>query len=1034
MWNFFLRNTRFTFLLIISLTLLGMFSLTQIPKESSPEVKIPYGIVTTSLPGAAAPEVETLVTNEIERGLSGSLKNVKQITSTSAEGFSSVIIEFNANVDLSKAITDLKSSVDSISPRLPKDATSPVVSEVDLNDQPVMQIAFASNRSDSEFATLAKQLEKELEAVTGVAKVEISGVRTRAVNIVINPETLTRYQLSLNEVINALASANNTFPIGQIVNNNTAYNISFDGKIKSSEEIADLPIANRGGSNIYVRDIATVDDGLAPATTISRLSLETNPAETAITINIYKTTGFDITKLTKAVNREITNLQRPGQILEGVDSFTLFDMGEIITNDLKNLSTSGLITVTLVIGVLMIAIGWREGLVAGISVPLTFMISFIALYLSGNTFNFISLFSLILGIGILVDSGIVIVEGMNRRMKDDPNIDKVAAAKLTIKDFASPVTSGTLTTVAMFAGLFVVGGIIGEFIYSIPFTLVSVLLASLLVSLGFVPLISTILLRRKNRTHLEEKQIAYARDLEIWYQKQLRTLVESPRKQKYFLRSLYLGLAVAIMMIPLGVVPATFFEAGDAEEIIIDIELPEGSLKEETDIVTRQVEEVLYQYPDTIKAFTTTIGSSNAYSGTGAAAGGKVANIFIALQDKRKLSSQQLNEQLRQKTEDIANAKIIFSELASGPPTGGAIVINLFGDDLAELSLVADNIANHLRSLDGVTNISSSNKNNSTEFVFRLDKAKAKMVGLDPQTVSATLRAAVYGTEATSLTTLEESIPVMVKLNLTSDIASPIGNTNYTTITTLENLSLSTPTGDSVPLSSLVTTSLREANSSISHQDQKRIVTVTTDVEPGFNVRQVNAQIKTELTTAEFIPNTVTLSFGGETMEADESFGDLGLALLVGLLLMLSILVIEFNSFRHTFYILAIIPFSLIGIIFGLAITGNALSFPALMGFIALTGIVVNNSILLIDSMNALRRLNPDQEISEVVIKAASGRLRPILLTTVTTVIGLVPLLFSDPIWAPLANAVMFGLTFSVIITLALVPVIYLRKPGKLTK
>jgi len=1021
MWSFFIKHNRFSFLLMFSLLILGIFSINQVPKESSPEVTIPYGIVTTTMPGASATEIETLITNEIERGLSGTISDVKKITSTSAEGMSTVIVEYNTSADIDESITDLKSAMDTIATRLPNDANTPFVSDFNLNEMPVMQIAFSSERSDMELSELAKSLERELESVSGVSKVEVSGVRSRAVNITINPETLTRYDLTLNEVTSALSAANNTFPIGSIINNDTIYNVTFRGDIKNTEEIANLPIVNRGGSNVYLRDIAVIEDGLAPETSISRLSIDGQPSESAMTVNVYKTSGYDITRLAKAVNQKIENLKESGEILDGVHTYTMQDMGEMIARDLKNLSTSGLITVILVVGVLMIAIGWREGLVAGIAVPLSFTISFIGMYIFGNTINFLSLFALILGIGILVDSGIVVVEGINRRMKENQDIDKNEAAEMTVRDFASPITAGTLTTVGMFSGLFVVGGIIGDFISSIPFTLIFVLLASLLVALGFLPLVATLVLKRKNRTKMEQLQLEYSHKAEEWYKERLLKIINSAFYQRWFLRGIFGLLFLAIALIPMGLVKVVFFDEEDAKEMTVTIELPEGSVKERTDIITRQVEDILYEYPEMIEAFSTTVGPTE-----------KSASIFIVLKDGREMSSLEFGEELNTKTSEIAGANISYSQISSGPPTGAAISLNLFGDDLDELRIATDLVSDAIRHVEGVTNVDSSNKNNSNEFVFTLDKDRTIASGLTPQTVSMMLRTAVYGSEATSITTLDESIPVMVRLNLTGLSETEAGSTNHANISALENIMIGTPSGNNIPLSSLVTTSLREANTSIAHEDQKRIMSVTADIASGYNIREVNTVVREYIESNDVLPEGITMSFAGEQAEMDEAFADLFLALIVGVILMLSMLVLEFNSFRHTYYVLSIIPFSLIGVLFGLAITGNSLSFPAIMGFIALTGIVVNNSILLIDSMNVLRRNNPEKPIKDVVVEASVSRLRPILLTTATTVVGLIPLLFSDPMWAPLANAVIFGLMFAVVITLVLIPVIYLRKPGKI--
>ncbi len=547
MLDFFIRNDKFAYLVLVALLAVGGYSLVSIPKESSPEVVIPVGLVSVVYPGAPAVDVESLITNEIERGLT-SLENVKKITSTSREGFSSVMVEFEADADIDESIQALKDQVDAIERELPTDAEDAVVTEVDFVDQPVLTIALSGELTDFEYATLADQVEKEIEAVAGVSRVEFQGVRSREVAVLVDQTALVRYDLTLSEIISGLRNANVAFPIGQIVNDGISYNIAFEGDITGSEVVRDVAIATRGGQPVYVRDVAIVEDGLAPANSLSRLSVAGAPSMNSITMNVYKRSGGDITKITAAVNERVEVLKQPNELLDSVETVVVLDSGDMIKKDLVNLSTSGLQTVVLVVLVLMLAIGWREGLLAGAAVPLSFLFGFIGLYFSGNTINFLSLFSLILGIGILVDSAIVMVEGINRAMKDNPTINKKEAAIAATKKFAAPLISGTLTTVAMFTGLFIVSGIIGQFIASIPFTLIFLLFASLFVAIAIVPLFAATFLHRKNTSTFEERQVAFAHKLEHWYKEILRPYLYSEHKQQQFLALLSAALVFALSL------------------------------------------------------------------------------------------------------------------------------------------------------------------------------------------------------------------------------------------------------------------------------------------------------------------------------------------------------------------------------------------------------------------------------------------------------------------------------------------------------
>ncbi|MCA9362282.1 efflux RND transporter permease subunit, partial [Candidatus Kaiserbacteria bacterium] len=415
----------------------------------------------------------------------------------------------------------------------------------------------------------------------------------------------------------------------------------------------------------------------------------------------------------------------------------------------------------------------------------------------------------------------------------------------------------------------------------------------------------------------------------------------------------------------------TFFEQSDVDWVIIELENPEGTTKEVTDIGIRRVEELLYDEPD-IDSFSTTVGSGSQFGSM--ASGEKFANIFINLSLDRNRTSTEMVEDLRNEMAVLKDLKVTVSQPSDGPPTGAAIIIKFLGDDLQEITRLANASAEIFRNLPGTVNVETTTNNNSTEFVLELDRAKAAALGLDAFTVSQIARTAVYGTEATSLTTIDEDINVVVRLNVNNSDTVTADTATVTTIDQLEQITVPTRDG-SVPLSAIVTTSLRESSSVISHEGGKRVVGVTADVATGFNAREVQTEALARITAELEIPTGVELSTGGgETDESNQAFAEMGLALIVGVLLMIGILVLQFNSYLHMRYVLSILPYSLIGIMFGLAVTFNPLSFPSIMGFIALSGIVVNNSILLIDLMNRMRREAPSRDISEIVLDSASKR------------------------------------------------------------
>lgn len=1026
-WSFFIRKTRFSYLLIVTLVIFGISALFSMPRESNPEVSIPIGIVSTALPGASALDVETLITNKIEEKLKNNLDDVKNLTSSSREGISSIVVEFDASANLDKSIQELKDEVDAAAPDLPDEATDPFVFQVDFANDPILIFAVSGDLPPSEFQRLAKDIEREIKAVKDVSDVSIDGNREREVQVIVNKEALSTFGLNLVDIVSGISQTNSTLPAGSISVNEIEYNVQFEGDIDDPREIADIAILSVGGKPVYVRDVAIVIDGFEEQTTISRISIDGKPSKSSLSFNVFKQTGRgDITKITSAVQERLVELQQPGYMLDGLETLVIFDTGEFLLEDLTTLTRSGMYTIMLVMLILFITLGWREALIAGSAIPLSFLIAFIGLNATGNSLNFISLFSLILAVGVLVDSAIVIVEGINTRMKRW--VDKREAALSTIKEFNIPITSGTMTTVAVFAPLFFVSGIVGEFIKGIPYTIIFLLLASLLVALGLVPLISSVFMRRRMTSTLEKKQTRYAKKLRDWYAVELKSFLESRRKKLLFVSSLFVLFIIAVSLPITGIVKTIFFDQGDADFAVVEVELPQGTVLSRTDLETRKVEEILLTEPD-IDAFSLTVGAGSPFGSQ--SSGSKFANAFLLLKDTddRDRTSLDIIDSLREKFALITTSQVRANQPADGPPVGTPVVIKFLGDDLQELNSLAENASELLASIPGTSDIVTSTKNDGTQFVLEIDKAKATELGLNSSLVSQTLRAAIHGIEATTINNIEEDIDVVVKLNLNTNYRDP-HDTNRTTVDAIRQIEIQSSYG-AVLLGSILTTSIAQNSTTIAHEDARRVSIVESELTSTGNVREIIEEFKDRIDEIN-IPPSVTVVYGGENEETDQSFKDMGVAFIVGVILMFFILVLQFNSIRYAGYIIMVIFLSLIGIFFGLLITNQPLSFPSLMGLIALSGIVVNNAIIMIDAINKLRLRNPERAVQAMVIEGAASRLRPVLLTTITTVIGLFPLTFASALWAPLAWSIIFGLSFTVVVTLFFIPMLYNRKPGSL--
>lgn len=1020
LWTFFLKKRQFTVLLMVALICAGTFSLLSIPKESSPEVRIPVGIVTTVFPGASAEDVEEIVTNEIESAVQN-LESLDKLTSTSREGISMVTVQFDASADLDKSIQDLKDAIDSAKPNLPEEANDPIVSEVNFAEQPVLVISVTGDYAPAILTQLGDELESDLENVKGVSRVDVSGVREREVQVVVHRDKLDQYGLRLTDVVAAIRSSNASLPIGAITVDDVEYALNFEGDITEASQIGDITVATQGGANIYIRDIADIVDGLQRPVSISRASKDGEPSRSSLTLNVFKSSGGNIVATADAVKERLAELENTK--LAGSDVVVSLDLGDQVNHDLTELTRVGFETMFLVMLTLLLTIGWRESLVAGASIPLSFLIAFIGLQWSGNTINFVSLFALILAIGILVDSGIVVTEAIHTRMRRYPS--KLEAAEASLREYAWPLIAGTMATVAMFAPLFFISGIVGEFIKSIPFTLIFVLFASIFVALGLVPLIA-IMFTTTESNRLEKRQEHYTHDFQEWYRRKLSALLDNRRHQKIFLWAIGIGFIVALALPISGLLKTTFFPQEDIDFIFAEIEKPQGTILEETDVVVRQVEEALYGVSD-VEAFATTVGGSSALTGNAVTSGGNLANITILLTKDRKKTSTEIATEIRDAVGTIPGAIVRISEPNNGPPSGAPVLITFLGDDLDELERVTQRAENLLASIEGATDIQSSVKDNGLEFSLTVDRAKAAYYGLSPSLIAQTLRTAVHGATATTIRGAEDDIDVVVKLDLNPLYSDPSETTRIDP-DALRSIAIPTAQGP-VLLGTVLDTSLERGKSAISHDDRKRIETVSSQVTGSATAIEITNEFQRRASELE-LPESITMKIGGETEDVNQSFAEMGYAFIAGLVLMIAIMVVQFNSIRHALYLILMVILSLIGVFGGLFITAQTLSFSSVVGIIALAGVIINHAIILTDSVHRLATTRKDLSSKEIVVEAAVSRLRPIFLTTVTTVVGMIPLAGASALWGPLAFAIMFGLAFSMILTLIMIPILTYRWPG----
>ncbi len=1026
LWNFFLSRRAFTILTIVSLLAAGTYALFAMPKESTPEIVIPIGVVTTILPGATASDVEQLITNELEPAIRN-VANIDTVTSSSQSGVSVITAQFVATADIETAIQDLRNAVEGARGDLPSDAEVPTVTKVDFQNQPILMIGIGTDLAPETLTKLGEDLKDDLISVPGVSRVEVTGTRAREVSVIVRREALERHNLRPEQIITALRSANASAPAGVLTIDDIDYPIQFEGDIGEVATIASIPVTTPSGE-ITVGDVATIVDGFEKANSLSRIKINGEEAQFALSLNVYKASGGSILEVSDRVKERLKELE--DTLLEGSDAIVTYDAADEVRISISELSTSGLQTIALVFIVLLVAIGFKEALIAALAIPLSFMIAFLGMYATGNTINFISLFALIIAIGILVDSGIVVVEGIHTNRAK--GLDAMSAARKAVKDFGWPLIAGTMTTVAVFVPLFFLSGIIGQFIKSIPFTIVVVLIASIVVALGFVPTIALKFIKHEESRFAKKREALWTA-LGSWYRGRMGWLFANRVAQRVFYAVLAVSLIGAFALPVTGALKVSMFPPSDYDLFYIEVELPQATTLSETDRVTRAVEELAAQTPY-LESMMTTVGATSAFNANGAGSGTKYANITVNLkEDRNGVTSLDITDALRTEVAslDFGNASVSVYDAEGGPPSGAPVVVKIWSNSTDQLAVATEQIERTVKETPGTRDITSSLANDGTELTIAIDREQANEYGLSTADIASALRIAVAGNETTKVRIDGDDIEVRTLLDLNENFSTP-EETTIATADDIRSIPIATSRG-TVPLGTFVTITASRTSAVISHEDGMRIGTVNAYLTEGANVVEVTNAVR-ERAEASELPQGVRLTYGGEDEEIRQTFTEMLIALIAGLVLMFAILVLEFDTFTKSLRLLSAIPLSLTGVLWGLWVAGQPLSFTAFLGIIALAGVIINHGILLLDALNTRRLENPGIAPDTLVLDTAESRLRPILLTTVTTVVGMIPLTLVSAMWAPLAFTIAFGLIYGTLLTLVFIPLLSFRREVKRTR
>ncbi|MGB0756868.1 MAG: efflux RND transporter permease subunit [Patescibacteria group bacterium] len=1018
--GFFIKNYRFTYLIIFAILLVGFFAMFTLPREADPEVKVPIAVVTTVYLGASPTDVEDLVTNEIEEKVKN-LDDLKEYTSTSGAGISSVVVEFDANADLKDSYQKLRDAVDEASPNLPETAEEPVVTEIRVSDIPIVTYSLVGELTDVELKQYADLLQDNFEGIQNVSDVVILGGIEREFQVIVDQKRLAGFGLTLSQVSGAIQQANINVPAGDIEIDGFNYSVRVEGKFETAREIADIVVANRGDATIYVRDVAQVVDGFAEQTTESRIGFNGDLPNNTISLQIYKKAGGNILDIVAESNTVIESLQASGELPENVRVQKTNDNSVFIRDDLSRLSQSGFQTMFLIVLILFSVLGFRAALITGLSVPIAFLMAFIALYFQGQTINSMVLFSLVLSLGLMVDNSIVIMEGINEYMKKHGK-SALDAALLSVSNYKWPIISGTMTTVSAFAPMLLVSGILGEYLAILPMTISATLISSLFVALVILPTLSARKIKEHSRLKYEKEHnkkhwfTHYMGMAKSRYEKLLRDVLPSKKKRRRALAIAWALFFVSIFIPASGLVRVELFPQVDIDYFVVNVELPVGSVLEDTKKVVAEAESIIATIPE-IDNYVTNIGTSASIGLTGGGSGSTnshLASITANLKsdDERERKSFDIARSIREDIEAIQGGSVTLEELNAGPPTGAPIEVRLFGEDIGELSSVTQDVKNALKDIEGVINIKDNFEDATGELTFSINTERVDYYGLSIAGVAGTLRQAVFGALASEVNVAGEDVDVRVKY----------ADSDFETVTDLENITIATPTGELIPIKQVATLAFEPSLLNIRHTDGETTVSVTADLEEGASLQTALVQFEEQRKILD-TSDTIRIEVGGEVEDIDQSFRETFLSMIVAVILIAFILVLQFNSFRQPFIILYALPLAVIGVVFGLLVMRLPFSFPVFIGIVSLSGIVVNDAIVLIDKVN--KNLKDGMKFVDGIVDAGMARMQPIFLTSLTTIAGILPLTFADELWRGLGWAVIFGLIFSTVLTLVMVPIIY---------
>lgn len=1076
----YINNFRLVALLILTILLLGTVSFFNLPRRLNPEVNIPIVSIVTVLPGASPEDVESLVTIPLENEVR-SAEGIDTVTSVSNENVSVITMQFFSQVNPDEAKDEVQSLVDGVTD-LPEDAQRPQVSALDFEDQPIWTFAITTEGDPRTLMTFAKELQTAIEELPRVDRVETSGYETQEIVITLDQQKVRQYGFNPLLISQTIQRSVGSFPAGNVETDSNAFSLTINPSITTLEDLRQLKLSVQG-QVVSLSDIATVAERPKLNQQEAFLAEPGKEPQRAVTFYVYKITSVSIDQAGEQVKEEVESVL--ARYNDKYKLTSISNTSELISEQFSDLLGEFRATILLVFACLLIFLGLRQAIISSLTVPLTFLSAFVVMNAIGMSINFLSLFSFLLALGLIVDDTIVVVSAMTTYYRTG-RFNPLQTGLLVWKDTIVPIWSTTITTIWSFVPLLLTTGIIGEFIKPIPIVVTATMVSStaiaalitlpimmvilkpnfpgriwlllkilgVIASLGLViffvmgnpllPIIAVLYLvmlavvaisfkTLKTRAKAFMSNNKTARGLQSrlsrisnhgiiniegfanWYYRLIYGIISKTSSRRKVIFAIVLYALVGFILLPMGLVKNEFFPKTDGESVYVNLELPAGTTSTITQTETRRLLGELVHMPK-VQFVTAEVGRgvSTGFGGGGTSSNRSSFTLYLGKPEERDEASFEIAEQIREKYKDYTTGTLSVVEESGGPPAGADVQIELLGENLDTLNGYADEVAKYLEEQPGLVNVEKSYKTGTTQLVFVPDQTKLAQAGIGVEQLGLYLRMFASGFTLDKVDfagNRDEEQDVVFRF--TEETADPIS---------LSSVVIPTQTGAAYPLLSLGSVETRANPTSINRKDGSRSITITAATQPGVNSAQENQKLLSFVEGMNF-DQGYTWQTGGVNEENQKSINSILQAMLVSAVLILITMVVQFNSFRQAFIVLIVIPLAVSSVFYVFAITGTPLSFPALIGVLSLFGIVVTNSMFIVDKINLNRR--EGMEFTQAIADSGASRLEPIILTKLSTVLGLLPITLADPLWRGLGGAIISGLLLASSIMLLFIPAVY---------